>query len=585
VRKAFAQPVSSCAMILGEGEIIDGKYRVDHLLGQGGMAAVWAGTNERTGKQVALKVILQSLASTRQAQQLLHSEALAASRVNHPNVVTVFDVIEHEGMTCIVMELLNGESLGSYIARNGFISVDEIATLLLPAMRGVAAAHAQGVIHRDLKPQNIFICVEPDGRVVTTKVLDFGISVMVGRAMELNAAPVPGPTLGTPAYMSPEHISGVARLDERADVYGFGVLLYESLTGQIPFSGEPGPALFDQIMNHPAPPITLFRPDLSPGLVHIIEKAMAKQRDQRYSSLNSMVSALEDELALSTPSSGLLPPPDVPALPSHQPTPASSELAEQAIIQNQPSNQETKFLFGTPLQQKRAEIPPDWDVNEASNDSSGRESPPNWEANEGSDDGSEYGNARPRIDRATAVVYRKPAVPRESLAPASLSPLRGWRGFAAAGIAVALVSVVWMAMRDARPVKPATRASVAHLTPPPSESAAPHAGPVPVPIASFPPVAAPVALPPPPWAPAPATPATPSPRQLAGHVLVARAHVIASRSRVALREIPTKPRLRPQARDVSQGLEPAETAPPAPSDSASERSATPRAGRLSLDDF
>ena len=129
------------------------------------MAAVWAGTNERTGKRVALKVILQSLATTREAQGLFQSEALAASRVNHPNVVTVFDVIEHEGMACIVMELLDGEPLGSYIARKRFLSVSEATALLLPAMRGVAAAHAQGVIHRDLKPQNLFICISGDDTV------------------------------------------------------------------------------------------------------------------------------------------------------------------------------------------------------------------------------------------------------------------------------------------------------------------------------------------------------------------------------------------------------------------------------------
>jgi len=152
------------------------------------MAAVWAGTNERTGKRVALKVILQSMATTEDAQRLFHSEALAASRVNHPNVVTIFDVIDHEGMTCIVMEFLDGEPLSSYIARKGALSVSEATALLLPAMRGVAAAHAKDVIHRDLKPQNIFLCIGPDGRVVTSKVLDFGISIMLERVIGLDRA-------------------------------------------------------------------------------------------------------------------------------------------------------------------------------------------------------------------------------------------------------------------------------------------------------------------------------------------------------------------------------------------------------------
>jgi serine/threonine-protein kinase len=586
--KANTHPASTCETILRAGQIIDGKYRVDHLLGQGGMAAVWAGTNERTGKRVALKVILQSLATTREAQQLLHSEALAASRVNHPNVVTVFDVIEHEGMTCIVMELLDGEPLASYIARNGFISVDEVRALLLPAMRGVAAAHAQGVIHRDLKPQNIFICVEPDGRIVTTKVLDFGISVMMGRVMDPEAGPVPGPTLGTPAYMSPEHVAGVARLDERADVYGFGVLLYESLTGQMPFPGEPGFALFDRIVNQPAPPVTLFRPDLPPGVVHIIEKAMAKQRDRRYSSLNSMVSALEDELAPATPPPRLLTPmPGVPTVFSHQPPPAHSEPAVQVIINHEPSgqHQETKFLFGAPLEQECVQGAPDAEVNEASNDRSQQENSPNWEVNGASNDGWEESTSLPPIDRATALVYRRPADPSESYGPASLSPVRGWRGFAAAGIAVALVLVVWMAMRDARPAQPAAPAPVANLTPPASESPAPHVAPVVLPIVDVPPMAEPAGLPAPQLQPALAALATATHSNLTSHARAARAHAIPSRTRVALREVSTAPPLRRHSRDASPGHEPLEMESPAPSMSASARSATPRAGRLSRDDF
>ena len=308
MRKAKAQPDNTVNAILRAGQLVDGKYRVERLIGQGGMAAVWAGTNERTGKRVALKVILRSLATTKEAQELFHSEVLAASRVNHPNVVTVFDVIEHEGMPCIVMELLDGEPLGNFIAFRGFLTVSEATMVLLPAMRGVAAAHAQGVIHRDLKPQNIFICIGPDGRVVTTKVLDFCISVMMERVMDHSAGPDPALAMGTPAYMSPEHLSGSARIDERSDVYGFGVLLYEALTGQIPFPGEPGPELFDRILNQPPPPLAALRPDLPAGLVGIVEKAMAKRPEDRYSNLNLLLGSIEDELAPATPAPRVLTP-------------------------------------------------------------------------------------------------------------------------------------------------------------------------------------------------------------------------------------------------------------------------------------
>ena len=121
--RAKSQPQPGADAILQAGQMVDGKYRVERLLGEGGMAAVWVGTNERTGKHVALKVVLRSLATMRVAQGLFHSEVLAASLVNHPNVVTVFDVIEHEGLACIVMELLEGEPLSSTIARKGFLSV------------------------------------------------------------------------------------------------------------------------------------------------------------------------------------------------------------------------------------------------------------------------------------------------------------------------------------------------------------------------------------------------------------------------------------------------------------------------------
>lgn len=281
---------------LQAGQIVGGKYCVDRLVGKGGMAEVWAGTNERTGKRIALKAILQSFASSDDAIELFRREALAASRVNHPNVVNVFDVIDHEGMTCIVMEMLDGEPLGTYIKRKGYLGVEEAVALLLPAMRGVAAANAEGVVHRDLKPQNIFLCIDPDGRLITTKVLDFGISVIREKSIDGAQVTQSLATHGTPAYMSPEHISGAPDIDGRADVYGFGVLFFEALTGQLPFLGDPGPALLVRILNEPAPKITLFRPDLPQQMVDIVHRAMAKDANDRFASLNDFVRAIEDHI-------------------------------------------------------------------------------------------------------------------------------------------------------------------------------------------------------------------------------------------------------------------------------------------------
>ena len=248
------------------------------------------------------------------------------------------------------MELLDGESLGTYFARKGCLSVSETMSLLLPAMRGVACANAQGVVHRDLKPQNIFICIGPDGHILTTKVLDFGISVMMERVVDTSAGASLALEMGTPAYMAPEHISGERRIDERADVYGFGVLLYEALSGQLPFPGEPGPDLFQRVLQEPAPPLTQFRSDLPQGLVRIIEAAMAKEPDHRYSDLNLMVSALENEVLLPTPVSRLITPlVGAPSFALHEAL--SGQFVSPVIPRGEASraHQETKMLFAFPL--------------------------------------------------------------------------------------------------------------------------------------------------------------------------------------------------------------------------------------------
>jgi serine/threonine-protein kinase len=290
------------------GQLIGGRYRVSHLLGEGGMASVWAGSNERTGKLVALKVLRRSFMATPGADVFLRSEGMAASRVNHPNVVTVFDLIEHEGMACIVMELLDGVSLGTYVARNHPLTLRDAVGLLLPAMRGVAAAHAQGVIHRDLKPQNIFLCVDADGRVVTTKVLDFGISSMMDWARGQSVATMPM-QLGTPSYMAPEHIHGAHGTDPRTDVYGFGLLLYEILAGSPAFPGSSNVNdVLERVLSTTPVPLRELRADLPMGIYVIVEKAMSKRPDLRFESLTQMMAVIEEEvnqLPMPAPGSGV----------------------------------------------------------------------------------------------------------------------------------------------------------------------------------------------------------------------------------------------------------------------------------------
>jgi len=314
-RKGWKMPRGyNIETILRPGQIIAAQYRVDGLIAKGGMAAVWAGVNEHTGKRVALKVILHSISANGEAAELFRREALSASKVNHPNVVDIFDIIDHEGMPCIVMELLDGENLGNYLARNGALSLEKTIALLLPSMRGVAAANAQGVVHRDLKPANIFLCCDSDGRLITTKVLDFGIAVMIGRIGETGPATGLLAMFGTPAYMSPEAIELSPTIDGRADVYGFGVLLFEALTGKLPFIGPPGLALLKRILTEQPPKATLYRFDLPSDVVDLIACALAKDPKDRFRDMAHLIQAIEDRvlpllprLDSPTPISGIFP--------------------------------------------------------------------------------------------------------------------------------------------------------------------------------------------------------------------------------------------------------------------------------------
>ncbi len=436
------QPDNTIDTILQVGQVVAGKYRVDHLAGKGGMAAVWAGTNERTGKKVALKMILRSMATSDKAQHLFHREALAASRINHPNVVTVFDVIDHEGMTCIVMELLDGEPLGSYIDRKGCLSVSETTALLLPAMRGVAAAHAQDVIHRDLKPQNIFVCIGPDGRALTAKVLDFGISVMMERVIGTSAGQVPGQAMGTPAYMSPEHLSGSARIDERVDVYGFGLLLYEALTGKMPFPGEPGSDLSNRVLTEPPAPMTTFRQDLPPGLVRIVDVAIAKDPNHRFSDLNLMIAALEDELLPATPLQHLITP--ITGVPAQIFRDAlAGQSVVQAILRKEPSERyrETKMLYGFPAQKQKGDSRGQAGAIHGDGENTGEPAPPV---------GQDTVLVRSRVERVRARVQALAAL--SARLHAALRPwfraALGRRGrIVGSGIAVVLVLAVWALVR------------------------------------------------------------------------------------------------------------------------------------------
>ena len=349
--------------ILRPGQLVGTQYRVERLIAKGGMAAVFAAVNEHTGKRLALKVILPSFASNGAAVELFRREALTASKINHPNVVNIFDVIDHEGMTCIVMELFDGETLGSYLARNGPLSLERTLTLLLPAMRGVAAANAQGVIHLDLKPANIFLCSSSDGQLITTKVLDFGISVMMRQVGETAPVTERLAMFGTPAYMAPEAIEFSPKIDGRADVYGFGVLFFEALTGKLPFPGPPGLELLKRILTDPAPKVSVYRSDLPLDAINLIDCALAKNRDDRFPDMDHLIRAAEDRLLpLLPPQRSLTPLSGLSFLPLLESTTRTAVPMVQAAFEKEESShghlRETRAIYSLASEASHARTRP-----------------------------------------------------------------------------------------------------------------------------------------------------------------------------------------------------------------------------------
>jgi serine/threonine-protein kinase len=258
------------------------------------MAEVYAGLNIRTGKRVALKWISPALATTKEALSRFRREALAAGRINHPNVVTVFDVVEHASSTWLVMELLEGDPLSEILNRVGYMEPEPAVQLLIPAIRGVAAAHAHGVIHRDLTPDNIFICRSADGKPREAKVLDFGVSKLADDAGDQVGITGLGHAVGTPAYMAPEQIRGNIPADARTDVYALGVVLYQMLAGRRPFDGQIYSALMIEIATTDPPRLCSVQPHVPVALEAIVHRAMARDMDQRFPDVKSFLEALED---------------------------------------------------------------------------------------------------------------------------------------------------------------------------------------------------------------------------------------------------------------------------------------------------
>ncbi len=262
---------------------IENRYRLEKLLGKGGMGAVYEATNLRINRRVAVKILSGAMFGNRDALRRFEREAQTAGKLNHRNIVTVFDygVLSTEG-AFLVMELVKGETLSEVLKRKGKLDAETVVAWFAQVLDGVEAAHKAGIIHRDLKPDNIFVTRNEDG-TVRLCILDFGLARFNENEFA-DSVTIPGTVMGTLGYMSPEQLCG-EKADERSDLFAVGLIIYEALHGEKPFAGK----TYQELVLSMSKEIKLDRDE---PFAKIFERSLAQKPERRFASASEMKESL-----------------------------------------------------------------------------------------------------------------------------------------------------------------------------------------------------------------------------------------------------------------------------------------------------
>jgi serine/threonine-protein kinase len=280
------------AAAVAVGDLVDKKYRVLRLIGEGGWGLVFEAENVRTFKRVALKMLRAHAGVTPDIQARFQREAQAAGRIGSEHIVEVFDLgVLDDGTSYMVMELLTGQELATRLRERGALDEASAVRIVVQLLDGLIAAHDAGILHRDLKPENLFLVPTRTGEEFV-KILDFGISKFNTDAAGIQSATMTGAVLGSPCYMAPEQARGLKQIDARTDLYSVGTLMFECLTGRVPFEGDNFNDLMFKIVLAPRPNPCEVNPGIDPALGAIVTKALSCDPQDRYQSATEMRDAI-----------------------------------------------------------------------------------------------------------------------------------------------------------------------------------------------------------------------------------------------------------------------------------------------------